>query len=59
IRPGGDYRISNFLLWQLAYTEFWITPVLWPDFHREHFIVGLKRSSSITFTLAAYRIPTC
>lgn len=42
IRPGGDYRISNFLLWQLAYTEFWITPVLWPDFHREHFIVGLK-----------------
>lgn len=34
IRPAGDLRISNFLLWQLAYTEFWITPVMWPDFRR-------------------------
>lgn len=32
IRPSGDYRISNFLLWQLAYTEFWFTETLWPDF---------------------------
>ena len=32
IRPGGDMRISNFLLWQLAYAEFWLTDVLWPDF---------------------------
>ena len=32
IRPGGDFRISNFLLWQLAYAEFWITDALWPDF---------------------------
>jgi len=32
IRTGGDMRISNFLLWQLAYTEFYITPTLWPDF---------------------------
>jgi undecaprenyl diphosphate synthase len=31
IRTGGDYRISNFLLWQMAYTEFWFTPTLWPD----------------------------
>ncbi len=31
IRTGGDYRISNFLLWQLAYTELWFTEVLWPD----------------------------
>src|SRR3546814_16879462 len=31
IRTGGDQRISNFLLWQLAYTELWFTPVLWPD----------------------------
>jgi len=31
IRTGGDLRISNFLLWQLAYTELWFTPVLWPD----------------------------
>jgi len=32
IRPGGDHRISNFLLWQLAYTEFWFTDACWPDF---------------------------
>jgi undecaprenyl diphosphate synthase len=31
IRTGGDSRISNFLLWQMAYTEFWFTPCLWPD----------------------------
>ncbi len=34
IRTSGEYRISNFLLWQLAYTELHITPVLWPDFDR-------------------------
>lgn len=32
IRPGGEYRISNFLLWQCAYSEFYFTDVLWPDF---------------------------
>ena len=32
IRPGGEYRISNFLLWQCAYAEFYFTDVLWPDF---------------------------
>jgi undecaprenyl diphosphate synthase len=31
IRTGGEHRISNFLLWQLAYTELWFTDVLWPD----------------------------
>ena len=36
IRTSGEQRISNFLLWQLAYTELYITPVLWPDFRREH-----------------------
>ncbi|MBO8137062.1 MAG: isoprenyl transferase [Desulfotomaculum sp.] len=35
IRPSGDFRISNFLLWQLAYTEFWYTDVMWPDFRKE------------------------
>jgi undecaprenyl diphosphate synthase len=36
IRTGGDLRISNFLLWQLAYTELFITDTLWPDFDRPH-----------------------
>ncbi len=36
IRTSGESRISNFLLWQLAYAELFFTPVLWPDFRREH-----------------------
>ncbi len=36
IRTSGEYRISNFLLWQIAYAELYVTPVLWPDFTREH-----------------------
>jgi len=32
IRTGGELRVSNFLLWQIAYTELWVTPTLWPDF---------------------------
>ncbi|MEW6727974.1 MAG: undecaprenyl diphosphate synthase family protein, partial [Pseudomonadota bacterium] len=35
IRTGGEQRISNFLLWQLAYAELYFTPVLWPDFDAE------------------------
>lgn len=35
IRPGGEMRLSNFLLWQIAYAEFYFTPVLWPDFGRD------------------------
>ena len=35
IRPSGEQRVSNFLLWQIAYTEFWTTDVLWPDFRKE------------------------
>lgn len=38
IRTGGDFRISNFLLWQMAYTEIVVTQVLWPDFRKRHFI---------------------
>jgi len=37
IRTGGDYRISNFLLWQAAYAEFYFTDILWPDFNDEQF----------------------
>ncbi|WP_296397611.1 isoprenyl transferase [Acidaminococcus timonensis] len=35
IRTGGDLRVSNFMLWQIAYSEFWTTPVYWPDFSEE------------------------
>nr|WP_315988057.1 isoprenyl transferase [Desulforamulus aquiferis] len=41
VRPSGDYRISNFLLWQLAYTEFWLSNVMWPDFKREHLLKAI------------------
>jgi undecaprenyl diphosphate synthase len=46
IRTSGEMRISNFLLWQLAYTELWITDTLWPDFRRRHLyeaIAGYQR----------------
>jgi undecaprenyl diphosphate synthase len=36
IRTGGEKRISNFLLWQIAYTELWFTKTFWPDFSKEH-----------------------
>ena len=42
IRTSGEQRISNFLLWQLAYTELFITDLLWPDFRREHFYDALR-----------------
>jgi undecaprenyl diphosphate synthase len=38
IRTSGEYRISNFLLWQLAYAELYFTPILWPDFGRQEFL---------------------
>lgn len=42
IRTSGELRLSNFLLWQLAYTELYFTDVLWPDFSREDFILALQ-----------------
>ena len=38
IRTSGEMRISNFLLWQIAYAEIWVTDVLWPDFRRRHLL---------------------
>lgn len=41
IRTSGEFRISNFLLWQMAYTEIYVTEVLWPDFRRNHLFEAL------------------
>jgi undecaprenyl diphosphate synthase len=38
IRTSGEMRVSNFLLWQIAYAEIWVTDVLWPDFRRKHLL---------------------
>ncbi|GAA0332057.1 isoprenyl transferase [Bacillus carboniphilus] len=42
IRTSGEIRLSNFMLWQLAYTEFWFTEVLWPDFSEQHFMEAIE-----------------
>jgi len=41
IRTSGEFRISNFLLWQIAYSEIYVTPVLWPDFNRRDVLLAL------------------
>ena len=41
IRTSGELRVSNFLLWQIAYAEIWVTDVLWPDFRRRHLIEAI------------------
>jgi undecaprenyl diphosphate synthase len=41
IRTSGEMRLSNFLLWQLAYAEMVVTPVLWPDFRKKHLLAAL------------------
>lgn len=41
IRTSGELRVSNFLLWQIAYSEIWITQELWPDFRRKHILQAL------------------
>jgi undecaprenyl diphosphate synthase len=41
IRTSGELRISNFLLWQIAYSEIWVTDTLWPDFRRRHFFQAI------------------
>jgi undecaprenyl diphosphate synthase len=42
IRTSGEMRTSNFLIWQAAYSELWFTPVLWPDFNREHLYEAIR-----------------
>ncbi|SJM89687.1 isoprenyl transferase [Crenothrix polyspora] len=42
IRTGGEQRISNFMLWQLAYTEFYFTPTLWPDFDQDALATAIE-----------------
>ena len=41
IRTSGELRVSNFLLWQIAYAEIWVTDVLWPDFRRRHLLEAI------------------
>lgn len=42
IRTSGEFRISNFLLWQIAYSEFYITDILWPDFRKKEFFQAVE-----------------
>ena len=42
VRTSGEMRFSNFLLWQIAYTELWVTDLYWPDFQGEHLLAALK-----------------
>jgi undecaprenyl diphosphate synthase len=42
VRTSGEYRLSNYLLWQLAYAELYFTDTLWPDFRREHLYEAVK-----------------
>lgn len=46
IRTGGDMRISNFLLWQIAYSEIYVTPTYWPDFSKEDFFKAISSFSA-------------
>jgi undecaprenyl diphosphate synthase len=41
IRTSGEMRVSNFLLWQIAYAEIWVTDALWPDFRARHLFEGI------------------
>ena len=45
IRPSGEYRLSNYLIWQSAYAEYWFSDVLWPDFKPHHLDKALEEYS--------------
>jgi len=42
IRTAGEMRVSNFMLWQIAYSEIWVTDVLWPDFRKKHLLEAIS-----------------
>ena len=46
IRTSGELRVSNFLLWQIAYAEFYVTDTLWPDFSQEEFLQAIESFAS-------------
>ena len=46
IRPSGEFRLSNYLIWQSAYAEFWFSDILWPDFNRKHLMQAIEAYNS-------------
>lgn len=46
VRTSGEMRISNYLLWQISYSELWVTPTLWPDFGKEHLVAAVHEFAS-------------
>ncbi len=46
MRTSGEFRLSNFLLWEAAYSELYVTPVLWPDFEEKDFVAALDAFAS-------------
>jgi len=48
IRTAGEMRVSNFMLWQIAYSEIWVTDVLWPDFRKKHLLEAIEDYSGRT-----------
>jgi undecaprenyl diphosphate synthase len=46
VRTSGEMRISNYLLWQISYSELWVTPTLWPDFGKEHLVAAVNEFAS-------------
>lgn len=61
VRTGGEYRVSNFLLWQTAYAELYFTPILWPDFGKEAYADALIdfQSRERRFGRTGDQIKTC
>lgn len=56
IRTSGEQRVSNFLLWQLAYSEFYFTPVLWPDYNKETMIELFGHILNVTEDLVVFKL---